>query len=49
MDTDGEGSLENGEIDPDGAKVLGFRLERGLTTLVRYGLVRVRFWEFPTA
>jgi len=35
VDTNGEGSLENGEMDPGVAKVLGFLLERGLTTLVQ--------------
>jgi len=49
VDTNRKGSLENGEIDPGVAKVLGFRLERVLTTLVRYDSVRFRFLEFPTA
>jgi len=37
VDTDGKGSLENGEIDPGVAKVLGFRLERVLATF-KFGL-----------
>jgi len=49
VDTNGKRSLENGEVDPGIAKILGFRLERVLTTLVRYGSVRFRFREFPTA
>ena len=42
VDTNGKGSLENGEVDPGVAKVLGFGLEGVLTTLVGYG--SVRFW-----
>ena len=46
VDTNGKGSLENGEIHPGVAKVLGFRLERVLTTLVGYGSVRFGFESF---
>ena len=48
MDTNGEGSPENGEVDPSVAKILSQRLEGVFTTLVAYGSVRFRFREFPT-
>jgi len=48
VDTNGERSLENGEIDPGVTKVLGFGLEGVLTTVVGDGAVRFWFWEFPS-
>ena len=48
VDTNGEGSPEDGEVDPGVAKILSLRLKGVLTTLVGYGSVRFRFREFLT-
>ena len=49
MDTNGEGSPEDGEVDPGVAKILSLRLQGVPTTLVGYGSVRFRFRQFLTA